>query len=348
MHYINYQALVNVMRTQKPYRGSTNRYPLANRKQSHKYFLHEKDADGNDFMRIIYGNRYESTPITKEIYDSMPEQGEGYSLHKYADGYHIRYVKYDRVLNELGIVRPDNTFEFTGKSYRQGEMMLMSDFGNYGGYFKTDCKRGGMLYVKYSYKERQDEQVMPIFKGLRVDCDTMKPIPNHTYKLIGRRVNRKSSKEFLKQYEEFFKVSEAMMKVMPFSTFLSIAKDKLIEQNAYSDQKYFRYSVNTDRALADAKALMKDSPIDAAALFCACLDGRGVGNFVWLLRHDSMVSTESTAEGLFIGMKRGVCNMLYRENPEILTEVEFEYGKPFPQSSWDYVIEVDGNVVEQY
>lgn len=348
MKYINYQTLVNTMRVQKPYRGTTNRFPLGNRKQSYKYFLKDTDENGEEILRIIYGKFFKTDEATEEMYDADPT-----NIHKsvYNENgiQHIKYYKYTELPNEMGIVRPDNSFEFTGQRYGQGEMTFLSSLTPYREYFKRDCKRGGMLYVG----NRTDSLItmMPIFRNLRVDCDTMKPDPKHRYEIVGRRVNRKESKEFLKQYEDFFKVSEVMMSNMTLSSFAEVCREKLDEIDGYTNRSgYFLYRYNCLKIVEHAMTIMNDAPVDAAALFCIGMGSRGVDDFRYVVGRSHRNTDDDTtfAEKYFTNMKRLICELLYENAPDVFAKVPFEFGKVFPQSSWGYQVYVDDVLVLQY
>ena len=351
MKYINYKTLKNITITHPPYRGSLNRYPWSNRKQSYKYFIHERTDSGKEYFRVVYGKRWSSEEVTKEVYDTLQENERGHYSPQNNASLVDKYVRYFSYPNELGIVRPDNTFEFTSDNYGQGERQIMSSVvSHYNGYFMTDCRRAGDMYVKGRMGD--DASIMlPIFKGLRVDCDTMIPVPDHEYKLYGRRVNRKNGKEFLKQYDDFFKVAEVMMKTIKMENFVQIGADRVKAEKLFDETSYYAFATDGKKVIEMAKSLMLDDPLEAASLFCIGLGDRGLGNFRWLvsnylkMRSLKLLDTGRSAEELYPTLRRSVCNMLYRDNPDVLGKVEFEFGKPFPASTWGYVVEVDGKEV---
>ena len=355
MIYVNYKTLVNTMRTQAPYRGTENRFPLGNRKQSHKYFFYDKDQDQ---FRIVYGRLFGNVTISKEEYDAEPDRRTvgKYPIYDNLTGKPIpnefRHLRHTQEPNVVGIVRPDNSFEFMSKSYySQGDRTVLSKFCPYHGYFKVDVKRGGMLYIKGSYSNI--EQMLPIFKGLRVDCDTVKPDPSHEYQLIGRRVNRKASKEIIKQYEDFFKVSEAMMSSIKMTDFMEIAAEVVKQHTLNTNSNYWADAIKLAPAIDRAINMMNDSPLDAAALFCLALGDKGIGNFRWMVTNNMFLQRHNLygEEGVinyYPSMKRAVCDELYKRHPDVLKLVEYEYGKPFPQSNWDYTVLRDGVATEQY
>lgn len=348
MRYINYPALVNQMRLQKPFRGSTNRFPLGNRKHSHKYFLWDEEQS---LMRIILGWRYQSHSATKEEYDADPKAVSRYENRNPATGNldgTYGYTRWETIPNEVGIVRADNSYEFTGNHYGQGDMTILSGYPACG-YFKTDGRRGGMIF-KTDYRQ-STAKMMPIFKGLRVDCDTMYPLPESKYQVIGMRVNRKNSREFLKRYEDFFKVAEVMMKTIDYPTFVEIGAEQIDELfggvNAFV---HYLSDEGRDKMLARAEELMLDSPLDAAALFCYAL-GRGIGNYRWHVRAGNNAIGHmgaGTTENYVAPMRRGVSAYLYKRNSEVMNTVTFGVHEPYPASDWGYSVEVNGEVKEQY
>ena len=110
MNHMNYKTLLDIMKKQAPFRGTTNRFPLTKRSQSHKYFLHERDEKGEEVFRIIYGKRYETAPVTKEEYDANPnEYNKGQSLND--DGTITNtYYKHYMIPDEVGIVRTEKSY----------------------------------------------------------------------------------------------------------------------------------------------------------------------------------------------------------------------------------------------
>lgn len=347
MKYINYDALVNQMRNEKPYRKSTNRYPLFSRRQNNKFFFHENDSDGSPMLRIIYGHSWRSTNVTKEEYETHKDDENSpyseYPVHEYKNGNYVevgkRWVKGEKTANELGIVRPDNSFEFTKSNYWQGDQMFMSVCSQ--GTFFCDSRRGGMIYAC-----RRTGVMYPVYVGMKVDCNTMMPDPSHEYRLIGLRVDRKKAKEILKPYEDFFLTASTMMKVMPVHTFFEIGKE-LIETTKVETSYWL--SENSQKLMREKfEELMNDSPVDAAAAFCLSNSNvRSLGDYYHkVIRMDSYPTFNETAEMYFDIMKRHLVKEIYKSNAHLMKEVEFKYGEVYPPSEWAYELYVDGKEVE--
>jgi len=340
MRAINYQSLRNKMLTEKPFRGTTNKYPLVRRSSNTHYFFHEVLDDGSDQMRIIIGKDWSSEPITEEVYEKEMAEGKKY-VYKYIhpDTNEASFTHWVVTPSEIGIVRPDNTFEFTRKKYGQGTNTIMGRFN--AGYFVSDCRRGGMIYKHTTHGANT---MVPIFQGLRVDCDTMKPDPKHEYKLYGMRVARGDAKRYLERYETFYRVSNAMLSVMSYARVCEMAKDicKPIIDAKVERPQY--QPMHCDKLWAFAKTTMDDSPLEAAIVAAMAFN---VNNIFWDVFHYPHRAEKASMEGFSETLKRKVNRMLYAENPDVMHRVEFPFGVVYPQSSWDYTIEVDGKEVKQ-
>jgi len=136
---LNYARLKRITLKDKPYRGSTNRFPIASRRENKKYFLAEQE-NGETIFRIIYGYEYEQKVVTFEEAKALEKEGKNVFLHSNTNDYTIWVSK----PYEMGVVRSDNTFEFTAKYYNQGARTCLSNMGV--GYFFNDSRRGGMVF----------------------------------------------------------------------------------------------------------------------------------------------------------------------------------------------------------
>lgn len=351
MYALDYKKLLAITQTVQPYRGSTNRFPLRYRSQNTKYFLAE-ELNGEQVFRIVYGNRFRSIPMTYEEYKEYVDAGCGdyYDRDEYDDkGNKIGklYYRYHKSHNDLGIVRADNTFEFTKDSYYQGEKQIMSGWCN--GVIYSSSRHGGMVYKEYG---SGDKHFHPIWKGMRVDCMSFKPTQD--YRVVGKRVSRKDGKQYLDSYKDFYKASEVMMKAMDDKSFIQMSGDVLKESGVLSDMNQGWYvSIATEKKLVErAISLMHDAPLDATALYCIAYD---LDN-MWRRAQHAIDPTMNQWYGrgdidvanMFIKMKRNINKSLYKANPDVMKTVEFPMGLQYPASEWGYELIVDGNKVDQY
>lgn len=341
MQYINYARLDKISKTVKPYRGSTNRFPIGSRTQNTKVFYVEEE-NGERVFKICYQFKHNEIPVSKEEYIANSSSG-GYQDCSYRDAdAPNRYVRYNTVPRDLGIVRPDNTFEFTGEYYGQGDNTIMSAWCN--GYFFRSSRHGGMVYK--TYRGEGTHLFHPIFKGMRVDCDTMQTTT--PYQVTGRRVMRKVAKDFLKQYTDFYKVSEAMMKSMSYDDFAGIGVD-LMKELDIPKTSWGSYEIDSGELHRIAQERLHNSPLDSAVLYCMA---HNIMEFARRVSYHGQNSyyTRTAIElpNLYDTMKRKLNSEIYRNNPEVMKPIEYVAGEMYPASEWGVTITVDGKEVQQY
>lgn len=343
MRYISYKRLSDIVASGvKPYRGTTNRYPIQSRTHNTKCFYVDKEGDDTIF-RITYGNTYNEHPVTKEQYAEAYAKGlKHYNEISWrpADA-PDRFVRYELTPRELCVVRPDNSVEFTAHHYGQGDNTIMSNWTN--GWFYRSSRHGGMVY-RHSHR---DGYFHPIFKGLRLNCDTMESMT--PYQASGYRVMRKTAKEFLKQYKDFYTISHAMMKSMRPEDFFGVAED-LIKELGIGKNSWGGLEINSAKLHKEAQARLHTAPLDSAVLYCMAHD---INRTIRRVAHH-MDSTQWNPYGeyelvaVFDTMKRKLNTEIYRNNHEVMKVVDYERGRPYPASEWGVTIKVDGKEVEQY
>lgn len=340
MYYISYNRLTDVTKTVKPYRGSTNRYPISSRTHNNKCFYAEKEGDDTVY-KITYGMTYREYPVTKEEYLNSQVTGVGgyQEISWRPDDAPDKYVRYERQPRELGIVRPDNSFEFTGQHFYQGENMIMSSWSR--GYFHRSSRHGGMVYSGF-----REEVFHPIFRGLKVNCDTMQALT--PYELKGKRVMRKVAKDFLKQYVDFYKVSEAMMKSMRLEDFIGIGED-LAKELGITKSSWGSYEVDSEFLHHEAQARLHTAPMDSAVLYCMAHNIYHMAHRVAFNGQNSYYTRQDVdLLAVYQTMKNRLNREIYRNNPQVFKEVEYESGKKYPASEWGVTVLVDGKEVEQF
>ena len=170
LKYLNYERLKNITKTVKPYRGSTNRFPIGRRTQNTKFFLVENDETGEEVYRIVYGYCHNSEEITKEEYEAAKSAGDK-DVSEYTWYNPVQYKRHTKIPHQLGIVRSDNTFEFnnTNGYYGQDSNMLLSRWS--AGYFYSSSRHGGMVYRERRTNADgfgQHYLFHPIFDGMRI------------------------------------------------------------------------------------------------------------------------------------------------------------------------------------
>ena len=344
---LSWNRLTNITKTTKPYRGSDNRYPIASRTHNTKCFYAE-ELNGERVYRVTYGNTYERIESTKEEYNADPQNVRVYEM---SDGTK-EYARYLTKPCTLGIVRMDNTFEFTGSSYGQGDNQIMTSWSK--GLFYRSSRHGGMVYREGNPRGSWGGYgggitvFHPIFKGMRVNVDSMKPHESSAYKVLGKKVNRKVGNEFLKRYETFYSVNEAMFKAMEWKGFLETAVD-VVKPHIDDADNWWMSVEQRESLLKFANENIDIAPLDAGIAFMCAYDVQDLFRRVRsVMRSENYWSSELDPVNLYTNLKRKLNKELYRSHPEVMTLVEYDMGCPYPASEWGVDIYVNGKEVEQY
>ena len=328
MRFLNYKRLLSIANSVSPYRGTTNRFPIGSRRENNKYFL-VGEEQGEKVFNIVYGYRYVRKDITKEEHDEYLAQGKAAGHSNASD----EYYSWEKAPNFMGVVRPDNSYQFTGSSYAQGEHMFLSNCSQ--GRFNTDSRRGGMIYRIFG------RDIYPIYRGMRVDSETMLPLDKNI-EIVGKTVNRKEGKDLLKRYEDFYKICEVICKSMDGATFEQTA---MAIYNEYKPMDENNLNIKTDIAFRLADSLIHQAPFDALILYALALD---VQSMRWTVRHGHSYQSNTIPITAFDAIKRRLNKHLYTQNEDVFKPVYYEMGDYLPASEWGYTITVGGMEVDQY
>jgi hypothetical protein len=339
MYGLSWNRLTDITKAQKPYRGTTDRYPIGDRKHNTKNF-YVSEINGEKVYRITYGTRHIEHYVTKEAHDAEPDK---YHERTWEDDETKRYCFYEPVPYELGVVRSDNTFEFTGvHGYGQGNNSVISSWSR--GLFYSSSRHGGMVY-----RDNSRGIFHPIFKGMRLEIETMQPHKDSVYKAVGKRVNRKEGKEFLKRYEDFYKINEVMLKAMDYKAYMEVACD--VVNSLEINKDYWQlHGKECDKLIEYAESCVNSAPLDAGVAFALAYDVKDVWSRVRAVSGvgHGYYSREMELESIFTNLKRKLNNELYRKNPSVMKLVEYPMGSLYPASQWGVDIYVNGKEVEQY
>ena len=338
MRYLSYPKLDSISHSVSPYRGTLNRFPIGNRKENTKYFI-VGDDNGERVFNIVYGKNWKQVSITKQEHDELAKQ-DASKAHAYEQDGSFSYWRYEATPNVLGVVRPDNTFEFTADRYGNGERSILSGWAS--GWFSTDSRWGGMVWGS---RGRPGNHIMPIYKGLRIHCET--DIPTKPITVIGRKVDRMAGKALLAGYKDFYATVEVMTKAMNHDMFIRTMGEVLAEHEIDFDSRYTEEAVG----LSKAQALINSAPLDAAMLYMWAWD---ISRMRWDLRQflhskgTNFTSYDDEPHAMFVNLKRKLNKELYKANEAVFKKVEYTDRKMYPPSEWDYTVMVDGVEVQQY
>jgi hypothetical protein len=338
MKALTWDRLTDIKNTVKPYRGTTNRFPVGDRRHNHKDFIAE-ERNGEQVYVIRYGYGWEcKDDHTKEEW-LVNQNTNQPNIHERTTNGVTTYESYRTIPRELGIVRSDNTFEFTHYNYGQGDNIMLSNWSR--GYFCRSSRHGGMIY-------RANDIFHPIFKGMRVNCETMMPHKDSQYQVTGKRVSRKDAKEFLSRYTDFYQVNEVMLKTMEWKGYMETAVD-VMKSLDLTTENWSLMQDEKDKLIKFADENLNTCPLDAGIAFALAYD---VMNTYSRVRAFSGVSNSYYTQAveldiLFANMKRKLNKELYKRNPSVMKLTEYVPNQPYPPSEWGIDITVNGKEVEQ-
>ena len=356
MKMLNYERLSRIVKDIKPYRRTKNskdtidRYPLDWRKHGYKCFFVEKDANGDNEYHIAYQHEYNKAEITKAEYDELVAK-RSWGVRDEGGGI---YTKYVRGWHVLGIVRKDNTFEFTTETMHQGDrMFLTSNMGIYHSEVVSSVKHGGTIYREYERDEERssseygwgtawkDTIVIPLFKGQRINIETNRSVLNYEVRLP--YVNRQRSKEVMAEYREPLQIAEMFFKTMTSEVFASEMQE--VYKEVFGDDDPWANKEAVDKMLGYAETQIdKDIYKYMYALMMSnrILNSWNIGqNNQYYRNHTHFPLTYfQSARTKFIKTIK-LCN-------HVLEDKVYSANELYPSNAWAVKIFVDGERVRAY
>jgi hypothetical protein len=175
------------------------------------------------------------------------------------------------------------------------------------------------------------------------------PHESSEYKIIGYRVDKKESKKLLAKYTEFFKVNEAMVKVIPVEGLMETGID-VFKACEIDKKNYWLHQTDKDKLLKFAEDNINVSPLESLLAYVIVFD---VHNAYRKIRSHAEINASSvynTLDGvaLLARFRTVMARKLYKEHKEIFKQVEFDPYKLLPPSDWGYAVTVNGVEVKRY
>ena len=295
---INYESLANQVKNSKPYRNSGNAYPLGYREYSARHF---RALDDGSFS-IWYMHRESSDAVIR--------------------GDEINAWYKDK--KPLGVVRPDNSFEFTTENgMHQGENTLLSEL--LGVYIHQVKDKGGAVMST-------GDGEYPIFTGLRFDIGTKKPLTQFT--VVQPTLNRKRSNEHMKQYKEFLDVYPMFIKAMNDKAALNVIKDLYDQYNKFYGAEF------NDKTLKEV--VDKKHYVDAAFILYLLKAHWVRSNFHYHWREENGNTSEPRLSRDWQDSVQGMVSRHFRrtmlaETKEAFDWINLPMGK-LPKTAWGHKI----------
>ena len=241
MPFYDVERFVNlhkVVEYNKPYRGSTNIYPLGSRRYSDRHFT--ANADGT------YDVWYLDKNIAEDVRNGVLTEGQK-----------RHYTYYDQCF--LGTVHPDGTYEFKRGGWGFGTNILLTE--GLGMRVHHDRKRGGTIVSGHAVKH-------PVFRGLRIDMRTgaaVTPYVVHT-----RNAKRKETKDYFAQYVDKIEVAFKMLEAMDEAGIKDVYRDLFTQyatpSESVSNTQVNKTLLNVDRSTVN-QLFDKGYGVDALCLY---------------------------------------------------------------------------------
>jgi len=334
-----YERLNEIVKTAAPFRGTTNRYPLANRNHNLKHFF-VRQEDGHDVYDIANGWSSKMVYVDKEAKASYNKK-----VHSYLD-YDTNktvYYVFDIEPNIVGTVKPDNCLEIfsdkdTGYAYSDRHFL---SFFDQTGCVMSDSRRGGILYTSLRRKIK-----FPLFNGLKMSC-TGHTLPVGDLQVYSKVLNRKNCAELLGTYETFFKRTEAVLKSLDYESHLNLITDVVKERVGNTENTSISRET-CDSFLKEGMSIIKDAPLDAYALLAIAQipSIKRWAEYSWTSAHRAgywRISTEDAYATFCKTFKK----YLYTQNQDVFKLKEHSPDYPMPSSTWGYMIIYNGQEVYQ-
>jgi hypothetical protein len=341
---LSYERLEHIANTNKPYRGTTNEFPLTKRAHSYKRFFKETDAKGDVFFRIIYGYKYIDRYIDKAEYDAKQAEGLYVRVETQADN-SVKYIVWDRHWDEIGVVRKDNTFELTATNLHQGTRYFISAmFNKYQCEVLSSIKHGGAIYREWtgSWGNRTTTKIIPLFTGQRINLETNSSVLDYEVHLS--KVNRTRTKEVMAEYVEALQFNEVMFKTMTEDSFKSALQYTYAE--AITEGETWRSSQAVARMTEFATEQVK---VDMFKSICATMmasnyrlwsyGSDGVNNFYG--------NMDYTPHSYYLSARKKIDRQI-KIGANALDAIVYKANDPYPSNTWDITVIHNGNVVRQY
>ena len=338
---LKYERLKRITETQKPYRGTTDKYPFSDRKHNYKYFV-PVEVNGEIEYHVGYYHKWYTDDMTGDEFNARKDSMDKKELKQWRErtewdsnartykpsGEYVRDYKNAKV--DL-IVRSDNTVEIVTNNFHQGMRMIFSAYSYSNGVFQSSVNHGGIIYT---WTELGVTKTIPIFKGMRFNMDTKEIHPSAGYLATYRTVDRKLSKEAMNLYKDKLNGAFAFITCMDKESFRedidSVTKE-LIPDNITS---YYWGSESQNKAEKLADSIFFEKPVEAIYLYMKSFH---VGYYLSSMAHPSdWIKVFKKKFAKYIHAKHETFSKEY------LTHLE-----NFKSSQWNIDVTVNGKLVER-
>lgn len=338
---LKYERLKRITETQKPYRGTIDKYPFSHRNHNYKYFV-PVEVNGEIEYHVGYYHKWYTDDMTGDEFNARKENMDKKELKQWYeksewDSNASTYQKtgtYERNFKKPKvdlIVRSDNTVEIVTDNFHQGMRMIFSAYTYSNGVFQSSVNHGGIVYGR---RDSRGDIRIPIFKHMRFNMETMEVHPSAHYIATYRTVDRKLSKEAMNLYKDKLNGAFAFITCMDSESFredMDNVTGELIPDNRTS---YYWGSESQNKAEKLADSIFFEKPVEAIYLYMKSFH---VGYYLSSMAQPSdWIKVFKKKFAKYIHAKHETFSKEY------LTHLE-----NFKSSQWNIDITVNGKMVER-
>jgi hypothetical protein len=283
--------------------------------------------------------------ITKEEHDAMVAKGLYTRVETQADK-SVKYIVWEKFLDEIGVVRKDNTFELTTNRMHQGtRYFIAAMFNKYQSEVVSSIKHGGAIYREWtgSWGNRTTTKIIPLFTGQRIDLETNNSMLDYEVHLS--KVNRTRTKEVMSEYVEALQFNEVMFKTMSEDSFKSALQETYAE--AITEGERWRSSQAVARMTEYATEQVK---VDMFKSICATMMASNYRLWSYGSEHNSnnyYGEMDYTPHGYYLSARKKIDRQI-KIGANALDSVVYKANEPYPSNTWDITILHNGNPVRQF
>lgn len=338
---LRYEHLKRITETQKPWRGTVDKYPFSDRNHNYKYF-YPKEVNGETEYHVGYYHKWETETATAEEYNAKKDSMDKKELKKWRErtdwdsvnrtykpsGEYVKDFKNPKV--DL-IIRSDNTVEFVTDNFHQGMRMIFSSWNYANGCFQSSVNHGGVIYRR---RENGVDKIIPIFKGMRFNIDTKEIHPSAQYIATYRTVDRKLSKEAMNIYQDKLNGAYAFINCMEKESF-NQDREEVVEEliSEYKGSHWWSDAMRKE-AISLADKIFFEKPVEAIYTYMKAFH---VGYYISSMAHPSE----------YVNVFKKKFAKYIQEKHDTFSKQSITHLENFKSSQWNIDITINGKMVER-
>jgi hypothetical protein len=338
---LKYERLKRITETQKPYRGTIDKYPFSDRNHNYKYF-YPREVNGEIEYHVGYYHKWQTESMTTEEFNAKKGSMDSKEFKKWREkekwdsnartyeptGYYEKDVKNPKV--DL-IIRSDNTAEIVTDNFHQGMRMIFSAYSYSNGVFQSSVNHGGIVYGR---RDSRGDIRIPIFKHMRFNMDTMEVHPSSKYIATYNTVDRKKSKEAMSIYQDKLNGAFAFITCMDKESFNQDREEVVEELIPDNKGSHWWSDAMRKEAISLADNIFFEKPVEAIYTYMKAFN---VGYYMSSLAHPS---------DWIKGFKKKFAKYIHVKH-DTFTKEYLTHLENFKSSPWNIDITINGKMVER-